>query len=151
MNCKHPPHTYFSKLLTPCSQLPMEHHNLESRWSQKWTICVGPKVSRVHGSFLVLYVGEAVESQVTITLILEANKRAGTLDTRWKGLQPGCTSRSGLIAEFLGWVLGLGPPASPTLPLWATGLLEEESGLMLWSLRSPLTGPRHMGRVFLPG
>lgn len=51
-----------------------------------------------------------------------------------------------LIAEFLVSVLGPRPPAGPTLALWATGLLEEESGLMRLGLRSLLIGPRHTYR-----
>lgn len=47
------------------------------------------------------------------------------------------------------WATGLLP--APTLPLWATGLWEEESVLMLLSLRRALLGPRYMGRAFLPG
>lgn len=60
-----------------------------------------------------------------------------------QGLQETTASHSALGADFLACILGLRPPASRTLPLWATGLWEEESGLTLLSLRSALLGPRH--------
>ena len=92
----------------------------------------------------------AKSETISSSIIIKEPKWGGSLHTA-EGVAAGLCLP--LDAHY--WVpsvsSGPQPPAGSTLPLWATGLLQEESALMLFSLRSPIMGPRHMGRAFLPG
>ena len=79
----------------------------------------------------------AKSETISSSIIIKEPKWGGSLHTA-EGVAAGLCLP--LDAHY--WVpsvsSGPQPPAGSTLPLWATGLLQEESALMLFSLRSPI-------------